>query len=60
MLDDAGFSDVVIEAYPADRPATADDGTVAFVARKQLTGIRPITPLSDRATAKRLSPGARR
>jgi SAM-dependent methyltransferase len=34
MLDEAGFRDVVIEAYPAGRPATADDGTVAFVARK--------------------------
>jgi hypothetical protein len=34
MLDDAGFRNVVIEAYPAGRPATADDGTVAFVATK--------------------------
>ena len=34
MLDQAGFRDVVIEAYPAGRPATADDGTVAYVARK--------------------------
>ena len=34
LLDEAGFRDVLIEAYPACRPATADDGTVAFVARK--------------------------
>jgi SAM-dependent methyltransferase len=34
MLDEATFRDVAIEAYPAGRPATADDGTVAFVARK--------------------------
>jgi SAM-dependent methyltransferase len=34
MLDEAGFRDVAIEAYPAGRPATADDGTVAYVANK--------------------------
>ena len=34
ILDEAGFRDVVIEAYPAGRPATVDDGTVAYVARK--------------------------
>jgi hypothetical protein len=34
MLDEAGFRDVAIDAYPTDRPATADDGTVAFVAKK--------------------------
>jgi SAM-dependent methyltransferase len=34
MLDEAGFRDVAIEAYPTGRPAVPDDGTVAFVARK--------------------------
>jgi hypothetical protein len=34
MLDEAGFRDVAVEAGYTGRPATADDGTVAFVARK--------------------------
>jgi len=34
MLDEAGFRDVAVEAGYTGRPATADDGWVAFVARK--------------------------
>jgi SAM-dependent methyltransferase len=34
MLDETGFHDVAIEAGFTGRLATADDGTVAFVARK--------------------------
>jgi SAM-dependent methyltransferase len=34
MLDDAGFENVVVEGGYTGRPATADDGMVAFVARK--------------------------
>ena len=34
MLDQTGFRDVAIEACPTGRPATGDDGTVAFVAKK--------------------------
>lgn len=34
MLDDAGFREVKVEAGYSGRPATADDGTVVFVARK--------------------------
>jgi SAM-dependent methyltransferase len=34
MLDEAGFRDVAIEGGYSGRPANADDGTVAFVARK--------------------------
>ena len=34
MLDDAGFSDVLIEGDYSGQPATPDDDTVIFVARK--------------------------
>lgn len=34
LLDQAGFRDLAVEAGYTGRPATADDGTVAFVARK--------------------------
>ena len=34
MLDEAGFRDVAVEAGYTGRPATADDGMVAIVARK--------------------------
>lgn len=34
MLDDAGFHDLEIQAGYTGRPATGDDGMVAFVARK--------------------------
>ena len=34
MLDEAGFGDVAVEAGYTGRPATADDGSVAFVAIK--------------------------
>ena len=34
MLDEAGFGDLAIETGYTGRPATADDGMVAFVARK--------------------------
>lgn len=34
MLSEAGFRDVEVEAGYSRRPATADDGMVAFVARK--------------------------
>jgi ubiquinone/menaquinone biosynthesis C-methylase UbiE len=34
VLDEAGFHDVVIEGGYTGRPATPDDGMVAFVARK--------------------------
>lgn len=34
MLDEAGFRDLAVEAGYTGRPATADDGMVAFVARK--------------------------
>jgi SAM-dependent methyltransferase len=34
MLDEAGFRDVAVESGYTGRPATADDGMVAFVARK--------------------------
>lgn len=35
MLQGAGFSDVTVTANYADRPATADDAMVSFVARKR-------------------------
>lgn len=38
MLDDAGFRDVVVEAGYTGRHATAEDETVAFVARKVIAG----------------------
>jgi SAM-dependent methyltransferase len=34
MLDEAGFRDLEVQAGYTGRPATADDGMVAFVARK--------------------------
>jgi hypothetical protein len=34
MLDAAGFRDVAVEAGYTGRPATADDGSVNFVAVK--------------------------
>jgi SAM-dependent methyltransferase len=34
LLDEAGFHDLLIEGGYTGRPATADDGMVAFVARK--------------------------
>jgi SAM-dependent methyltransferase len=34
MLDEAGFHDLAVEGGYTGRPATADDGMVAFVARK--------------------------
>jgi len=34
MLNEAGFRDVAVEARYTGRPATAEDGTVSFVARK--------------------------
>jgi len=34
MLDEAGFHDLAIEGGYTGRPATSDDGMVAFVARK--------------------------
>lgn len=52
MLDEAGFRHVVIEAYPTGRPTTADDGTVAFVARKQAHGTRRKN-LRGRSTTRR-------
>jgi len=33
LLDEAGFADVTVEGGHTGRPATADDGTVVFVAR---------------------------
>ena len=38
MLDDAGFRDVVIEGDYTGGPATPDDGSVVFVARRPSTG----------------------
>jgi hypothetical protein len=34
MLEEAGFRDVAIEAAYKDRPATADDDIVIFIARR--------------------------
>jgi len=34
MLDDAGFHDLAVEGGYTGRPATSDDGMVAFMARK--------------------------
>ncbi len=34
LLDGAGFDDVRVEAAYQDRPATPDDGTVIFIARR--------------------------
>ena len=34
LLEEAGFRDVQVDAAYQDRPATPDDGTVIFIARR--------------------------